>query len=73
MLGAHDLSAFVAHGLSGFNDLFLEGIHAPDGVVAGDETDEIRGSIRGLDGEPSDPGGGGGAAGRLRPHLPSLH
>ena len=36
------MSAFVAHGLFGCNGLFLEGVHAPDRVVAGDETDEIR-------------------------------
>ena len=35
------MSAFVAHGLSGCNDLFLEGIHAPDGVVAGNLHDGL--------------------------------
>ncbi len=55
MLVTHKLSGLVAHDLSGSHRTPRRGAYETDRVATGDSTNEIRGSLFGLDGEPFNP------------------
>ncbi len=71
VLGAHNLSGFVAHNLSGFG-WPIGRLDEPDGGAARSADAEVCGGVRSVAGQAGDADAGGRGAGGERPDVPAL-